>query len=60
MYEVVVLSYNMLYKIMPQGNLFIVSNIIICTIIGAFIYVIMLIILRVEEIKGLLKNKKLK
>lgn len=60
MYEAVVLTYNMLYKLMPQSNLFIISNIIICTIIGASIYVIMLIILRVDEIKGLLKNKKLK
>ncbi|GAA0718388.1 murein biosynthesis integral membrane protein MurJ [Clostridium malenominatum] len=53
-------GFNVLSKILPKGDLFLAVNIMISTIIGVCVYTIMLIILKVDELKELINLKRKK
>lgn len=56
----VVGGFNILSKILPKGNLYLSINIMVATVIGACVYTIMLVILRVDELKELVNLKRKK
>ncbi|WP_111947769.1 murein biosynthesis integral membrane protein MurJ [Clostridium tetanomorphum] len=50
--------YSIMNKFMPTGNLYLIINIMICTFVGVLVYIFMLIILKVDELKELISLKK--
>lgn len=52
------LTFTLLNNVLPTSNLYLLINIIISTIIGAVLYILMLLILKVQELGELLKLKR--
>ncbi|WP_315117504.1 murein biosynthesis integral membrane protein MurJ [uncultured Clostridium sp.] len=52
--------FSLIDNFLPKNNMFLGVNIIICTLVGACVYTIMLIIFRVDELKELINLKRKK
>ena len=52
--------FNIIERVIPKGDLFLAINVIICTLVGVLVYTVMLMVLKVDELKELVNLKRKK